>query len=239
MKTKYTRFLSLILFLLVLSFQACNLDCRNGKGALITEERQPGSFTGIRLNLPANLIVEQGPNTSFRIEAQPNILKLIQTSLKEETLTIESSECIGNNKGINIYIQLPAFSKLVVEGSGEIKGKGVITSTQLGLVINGSGNISLEANAETFFCGIKGSGQVKLSGSGKTQYVKIDGSGDFSGADFSTISSDVSVSGSGYAAVKADSNLKAQLNGSGEIRYVGNPRIDKDVNGSGEISPLR
>lgn len=206
---------------------------------MTTEEHAPGSFTGIRLNIPAKLIVEQGTSTQFRIEAQPNILKMIHTSMKEETLTIESAQCIGDTKGINIYIQLPAFSKLVVEGSGDIKGKGVITANQLGLVVHGSGTIKLEANAENLFCGIKGSGQVKLSGTGKTQHIKIDGSGEFSGSGFRTVTSDVDVSGSGLAIVAADSNLHALVNGSGQIHYIGNPRIEKDINGSGEISPLR
>jgi hypothetical protein len=164
---------------------------------------------------------------------------MISTSLKEETLTIESSECIGSVKGINVYIKAPNFSKLIVEGSGDIHGKGVINTGHLGIVVNGSGNIELEANAESLFCGIKGSGQVKLSGSGKTQHVKIEGSGYFSAAEFSSVSADININGSGSAAVSADSSLKAQVNGSGEIRYTGNPRIEKDVNGSGEIGPLR
>ncbi|MEI6576097.1 MAG: head GIN domain-containing protein [Bacteroidota bacterium] len=230
----------IMLFLLTaIVFNSCISNCKHGRGELVKENREPGTFSGIRLKVPANLIIEQGSTPSFSIEAQENIQKIISTTLKEETLIIESSECIGDNKGINIYIQLPVFTKLVVEGSGEIHSKNSLTSDQLGLAVNGSGFISVKADAALLFCGIKGSGEVKISGTGKTQHVKVEGSGSFKGEDFHVFHSDASISGSGDATVAADSSLQANVNGSGSIRYVGNPKIDQRVNGSGSISRLK
>jgi len=189
----------LLLFLATLLVNSCMYDCERGKGALVKESRDPGLFSGIRLKVPAKLIVTQGEQPGFFIEAQPNILKMIRTSLKEETLTIESESCIGDNKGITIHISRPLFTKLIVEGSGEITSTDTLAGDQLGLAVDGSGNIEVLANTDLMFGGIKGSGSIKVSGKGKTQHLRIDGSGNFACEAFRARSTDITINGSGNA----------------------------------------
>lgn len=220
------------------TFSSCNIDCIRGEGNLVTEDRNPGAFNSIKLEIPANVVLTQGQELQTRVEAQQNLLPHIKTTINRDKLVISSDDCIGENKGITLYITIPDIEMLSVDGSGDIKSTSTLNTSKLELVINGSGNISLDANAELIYCGIKGSGNVLLKGSSKQQYIKIDGSGDYIAVDFPTENTEVYINGSGNADVFAISKLKADISGSGGVRYKGNPDVKSRVTGSGDVTRL-
>jgi hypothetical protein len=144
-----------------------------------------------------------------------------------------------------------------IRGSGDMKFK-TLRGDNIKVRIDGSGDVSVDAViAKSVEGAIRGSGDMKFS-SLKTDAVKvsIDGSGDFSAAGIadtvdariagsgdirmrSLLARDVtvSISASGDAEVNATEKLKATVNGSGEVRYVGAPKnLTKSVQGSGSVT---
>jgi hypothetical protein len=144
-----------------------------------------------------------------------------------------------------------------IRGSGDMKFK-TLRGDNIKVRIDGSGDVAVDAMiAKSVEGAIRGSGDMKFS-SLKTESVKvsIDGSGDFSAAGITETvdariagSGDirmrsllarevtVSISASGDAEVNATEKLKATVNGSGGIRYVGAPKnLTKSVQGSGSVT---
>jgi hypothetical protein len=229
--------LCLIVLCLNLNLTSCR-HCTDGKGELTTSNIDPGAFSSIKLKIPAKLTIEQGLKQEVRIEAQPNILKLLKPRLSQDALVIESTECIGENKGINIFISNPTYNTLVLDGSGSITGQGAINTNQLELAVNGSGKIQLLANSETLFAGIKGSGEIIIEGSTHKEYIRIDGSGRFYGVKTPAVKGDIQLNGSAVAEVFCLEKLEATVNGSGTIKYKGNPQLRSKINGSGGVNRL-
>lgn len=217
---------------------SCSLVCIDGEGNIASEDRNPGSFHSIKLKIPARVILEQGQQYQTRIEAEQNLIPLIKTEITRERLEITAEKCIGSTKGITIYITVPEIELLSIEGSGSVVTASPINGGRLELVINGSGTMKLEATAELLFCGLKGSGQIEISGSSKQQYVKITGSGVYNAASFATAESEIAITGSGLAEVFTIDKLKAEIDGSGEIRYKGNPTLKSQINGSGGVNRI-
>ncbi|MHC1707639.1 MAG: head GIN domain-containing protein [Bacteroidales bacterium] len=238
MKQSFQRLGTLACFAFIAIAISCDTMCIRGEGGITTEDRNMGTFHSIKLNIPAQVKLTQGAVIQTRIEAQPNLLKLIKTSVAKEKLEITSDECFGENKGITVFITMPQINLLSIDGSGNIETTSPINVSKLELVIHGSGDIKLNATSELVYCGIKGSGNVILAGSSKQQYVKIDGSGNYKASDFATENSEINIQGSGNAEVFAISRLKAEISGSGSVFYKGNPDVKSKINGSGNISRL-
>ena len=214
---------------------SCNPDCIQGEGDSKTEARNPGTYDGIKLEIPADVVVEQSLTPEFTINAQANILANIQTEVSNGTLIIKSKECFGNYNDIKISVKLPEVSKMIINGSGSIKTNGKIKSEHLEFGINGSGDIEAEADAASIYSGIKGSGSLKIKGTAKQQYVKISGSGSYEAADLAAVEGDFSIAGSGSMRVYVLEKLNAKVAGSGEITYKGSPKTSINVEGSGKV----
>jgi lipopolysaccharide export system protein LptA len=216
-------------------FSSCDIACIRGEGNLVTENRDPGSFNGIKLSIPGNVVITQGSVTQAKIQAQQNLQRYIKTNVRKGRLEITSDECFGENKGITVFVTVPEIQYLSIDGSGSISSDSTLNVSKLELVINGSGDIDLSATAELVYCGIKGSGNVDLKGSSKQQFIRINGSGNYNAFTFPSDYAEIEINGSGDAEIFALSKLRADIQGSGNIYYKGNPDVKSSIHGSGNI----
>jgi hypothetical protein len=235
---KSIRGLAFILPAIFLLISSCDPICMEGTGPLKNEIQTVKPFSGIRLKVAGELIVEQGPVQEVSIEVQDNIRKLIKLDVKNETLEIENTECIGSNEGIIIHVIAPEINKLIISGSGKISSKGKLTATHMEFGVNGSGYIEAEVDVKSLYAGIKGSGEIVLKGNAAQQNIKVMGSGNYKAIDLATITAEAGIDGSGEISVYVLEKLKAVINGSGNIHYKGSPEIQTKVNGSGFVNKI-
>ncbi|HRY32317.1 MAG TPA: head GIN domain-containing protein [Bacteroidales bacterium] len=221
--------------LIAVLFLSCSFDCENGSGEIVSEDRDIREINGVKLQIPADLLIEQGNTTSFRIEAQQNILSLITTTVSQGVLTISSQSCFGIHKPIRIRVSTPDIRKLSVSGSGAIRTENPVNTGKLELAVQGSGSIQIDANCEVLYSGIKGSGEMILSGTAHRQYVRIDGSGAYNAGQLASTSTEVEINGSGTAEVFPVEKLGVDIRGSAVVRYSGKPVVSSRIDGSGEV----
>ena len=214
---------------------SCHENCLTGKGEVIAHTQDIGAYSAIKLKVPATVYLEQNASQEVKVEAQNNINDNLTFRISEEVLIIDSKRCIGENKGISIYLKTPTITKLTIEGSGNINGQGIFNTDQLELAVKGSGDINVKANAGIVFAGTKGSGNIVVAGTAQKQYIKIDGSGNYNGSVLPTVKSDVYINGSGEASVHTIENLFVNIAGSGNVKYKGNPKVSSKIEGSGQL----
>ena len=205
---------------------------------VVTESREVAPFTGIDLNIPADVYVSQGLPQEIKITAKEGVLKQIETMVTDGVLEIEYDTCVSNPDSIKIYITAQDIHKLRINGSGDISTLYGITADDLELEINGSGDINVEANAAKIINEINGSGDIKLSGSSKTLQIEINGSGDVHALDAPTDNCTITVNGSGDCKVFVKTSLEIKVNGSGDVGYKGSPHISTSIIGSGSVNKL-
>lgn len=224
---------------IIVSLSSCTKV--NGKGPVMSETRNEGSFTKIDFGTSGRLFYRQGSAERIEIKAQKNILNVIETKVKDGELVIKikNNTIIHSYETIEVFIESPAIRGFKVNGSGDIIAGESIQTDQLYADISGSGKIDLkELTADRFESRIQGSGDVLVRGgetvSGK---LRISGSGDMNLVNLKAETMTTETSGSGDMRVWVTEELDAKISGSGSVRYKGSPQVTLKVTGSGNVAP--
>ncbi|MDQ3071887.1 MAG: DUF2807 domain-containing protein [Bacteroidota bacterium] len=211
-------------------------DCAQGNGQVSKETRDIPAFHSIESNGSFEIYLTQGTATTFRIEAESNILPLITAEVHEGTLVLDTKKCIDSSKGVKIYLSAATLKNIILNGSGVIVTNSKFSlSTNLRLVINGSGNITFNIAVPRVESLINGAGNISLDGEATEQNISIIGSGSLMAYDIISKKVSLDIQGSGSIEVNATQRLEATISGSGSVSYHGSPEVIKYVTGSGEI----
>lgn len=212
-------------------------DCKKGKGARIERELSLAEFTGIELDVQANVFISLGTEQRVVVEGQSNVVNDIELDVQGKVWEIEFDRCYKNYDDLDIFITVTDLTKLELNSSGNIVSQTDFTANQVALRITGSGNIIMnDLDASGVSSTITGSGSILLSGSATTHDVFVTGSGDVGSFGFVTTNSDISIVGSGDVEVNVSSDLDVGIAGSGSVYYKGDPNsVSSSISGSGNV----
>jgi len=211
-----------------------------GSGKLQQQTREVASFNGLAMNLPGQVTLRLGERESVSIEADDNLLPLIDTVVENGTLRIRGSKRNTSLRSSKLKIVVTArqVERISVGGSGNVEARG-LHGDKLRFDVGGSGSITAtELDSGALAVSIGGSGS--FHGSGKTQQLtaSIGGSGQIEAGRLAANTVQVSIGGSGAADVWASDALSVNIGGSGEVRYVGDPALSRSIQGSGGVRRL-
>jgi hypothetical protein len=158
-----------------------------------------------------------GSAASLKVSAEENLLGMIRTRVKGNSLIIDTKKNISPRKEIVIEITTPSLSDLDVSGANNIDVDN-ISCDEFNLDLSGAGTVDLRGEVEKFTADLSGAGSIKAKQL-KAKDVRI------------------SVSGAASADVYASKFLDASVSGVGSIEYFGDPEKTKtDVSGVGSIT---
>jgi hypothetical protein len=212
-------------------------DRVSGNGPVVAESRTIAGFSRVDLAVGGSVYLTQGPTTSIRVEAQRNVLDVLQTNVSNERLTISFGRVnVHHHEPIRVYVTTPNLSSVSVSGSGELLGREAWQVQDLDLSVSGSGSIGFDKLlARDLNTDISGSGSVGLGGEARDHNVRISGSGQINTYALSLQTADVTISGSGSCYLTAAQALRATISGSGKVYYKGHPAVTVRVSGSGRV----
>lgn len=211
-----------------------------GSGIRKLETRDVGPFTGVALALNAVVGLRQGDKDAVVVEADDNILPLVETVVDNGTLTIRFRKRTGTIRANVIRVNLTArtIEFLAVAGTGDIHA-GKLQARSLAAKVSGSGDIRIgQLDAASFKASISGSGNLTVAGRTDALQASIAGSGNLLLDKLETRSATLKIAGSGYAKVWARETLTVNVAGSGDVDYYGSPVLTRSVAGSGTIKRL-
>ncbi|MBK7406955.1 MAG: DUF2807 domain-containing protein [Saprospirales bacterium] len=228
--------------------------CVNGRGDRVTELLAIPDFTGIELNIAADVYIVQGPAQKIEVEAQQNIIDLLKRDVRDDVWRIEFDRCTFDYSLVEITITVPDLNLIRINSSGDINGLGQFLANDMELVLTGSGDLQLDLVAGKVNTRISGSGDLELdveaneldatiSGSGdfraagQTQDLNVltSGSGDFKGYELEAKNAALKISGSGDIQCLVTDNMDVTITGSGSVHYKGFPVINVTITGSGDL----
>ncbi len=213
------------------------VNCTEGSGKIITENRTVDAFDSVRIAGSANVFVTQESTPSLRVEAADNIMEKVRTTIDGHTLAVETDGGCFKNVKLNVYATMADIKRLEITGSGAIETKSSIKTDALDVVIKGSGDAKLNVTAKTVNTELKGSGDITFYGKADTLNINKSGSGDIRASNFLAQKSFVTTSGTGSCEVNAVEQLDLKNSGSGDIYYTSNPpQLTVSNTGSGKIS---
>ena len=210
-----------------------------GTGPTETEVRTLRNFSRVELKIDAQVILTQGAQQEVRVEAQRNILDILETEINGDQLEIEYGRYdVRSHDPVKVYITVPSLSEVDLSGSGKIQSAAPWTATSFRAHVSGSGEIIMNfAKVDGLRTNVSGSGEMRLSGVAQSNNATISGSGKIYAYDLATQDTYASITGSGKSYVTAARSLDVDLSGSGSVYYRGNPKVSSRITGSGKVVP--
>jgi hypothetical protein len=188
-----------------------------GSGDLTTESRNVDDFKRIKSTGSFDVNIEVGKEYSLEITFDDNLIDLITSEVRGNTLYLTSEEHYRSRRSCKIDITVPELELVKLSGSGDI------TVTNL--------------DSDKFEYTISGSGDLVASGKVDELEVRISGSGDIDTRELIAKTVYATVSGSGDIKLYAEETLEGRVSGSGDIYYYGDPEnVSTSVSGSGDIT---
>lgn len=205
-------------------------DCFKSNGSEITETRDLGSFTIIKLHDNIDLNIIKGLEYKVDVVAGKHIIKNITTTVSEGILNIDNNnKCNfvrGYKRKVTVNITLPYIFRVESRGVGTIRFPDVFLQDTIQLMAENSGDIYLNGVFNQIKTSSHGNGDIYLSGTCDRLYGYTYGTNILKAEEL-TIKSFVFVENISIG----DCFINAPLNGpleyniwrSGNIYYKGNP----------------
>ncbi|MFM2266845.1 MAG: hypothetical protein RL757_286 [Bacteroidota bacterium] len=242
---QYSLFFALVLAFFIVRKSSCG--CNNfslfsetarGTGAMLKQSRPATGFVNVSSSCSGDVEVTQDSTFSVEIEAQKEILDIIETVVEGNTLKVRVKKGYSIDGEVHVRVHAPQFEDLSLAGSGNLVAKTALNCPKLKVELAGSGRIELQnLQSSDFSIGVAGSGDVVCSGGAVTTAdVSVAGSGDIDLEKLAVKKMKISISGSGNATCNVEETLDANVSGSGDIKYKGKPMTNTHVSGSGTVS---
>ena len=210
-----------------------------GSGDLETEKRDVSGFDEIHFSGMGNLVIEQGDEEALTIEADDNIIDLIETEVRGDELKInfrKGFNVVPTTK-IKFFLTVKDLDRVDLSGVGDIDCESFQTD-DLEFNISGSGNVDFKVDADRLETNVSGLGDIYLEGTVDFHKVQISGSGKYDARNLESRECEVEVSGLGSATVNVSGDLEIDISGAGNVYYIGDPRISQHISGLGRIKSL-
>ena len=202
-----------------------------------TEERSLTTFTGIELDIEADLEITPGDGQAptLSITAESKLIRNILTHVEDGLLKIRFDRCVRKHENILIKVQSGALNNLILTGLGSVVFVDTMTTTALKAEVRGAGTMDLSVRGDSMTSVIEGAGTITLRGNATNQVIRNYDSGAVKAFDLNTTNTFVEINGSGGCEVRALELLDAKIDGSGDVLYKGSPQIVLVTTGTGSL----
>ena len=192
-------------------------DRVKGSGSRKSEEREVGEFNSIEVNGAYRVEVTNGKGGTLEVEADDNLLPLIETEVSGRRLRIT------NRRGLDAR-ELPRV-RLSVPDLREVSVTGACDFTVTGLA------------ADRLKFSSDGASKLRAAGEANELEVTLNGAGAIDARELRARSARVTTNGAGAVSVYASDSLDATVNGVGTVEYYGEPKVvNPQVNGLGKVT---
>jgi hypothetical protein len=223
----------IVLFAMILT-TSCNMG--EEPGPLAMEERTLSAFDGIRVETIGKVNLHIAPDYKVVIRTNVNVLNDITLSILENDLYIKLT---GNHKKIDLLefdVYAPEYTSIRLDGVADIRSDDFISTPTLTIEQDGVGNIYLaDIESQNAYFDLQEVGDVEVHGNVDTIIAKHGGVGNLRLFDLIGRNGDIKLTGTGNIDIHVTEDLKINLSGVGDIRYMGDPSMSVNHTGVGKI----
>jgi hypothetical protein len=241
MKTTRTNSTGIISAMLItlLIIVSCNVIGEMGSGNVIRQERKVSSFNGIDVSGAFDVRLTQGTSNSVIVETDDNLMDLIRTEVRGNTLVIDNKKPIYHSKSLKVFITFTDLKSIDLSGAVDIESQGKLTLPELAITGSGASNGKLDMDVQRLGIDFSGGSKLKLTGSAKDVDVDASGAVDLFAFDFPAENYKLDISGAGKAEINVSKNLNVDISGAASIHYKGSPtNIYQDISGAGTVKKV-
>ena len=234
--------------LIIILMSACNiiagpLSITQGSGNVISQVRDVSNFNQVSLGGFGELILTQGTNEGLKIEAEDNILPLLTSEVRNNTLYLDFKNqnwrnSIHPTKPVKFYVTYKNINGVNISGTATVSADQINTDS-FSLVSSGASKINIGTlNAQTLNLDFSGGADCQIAGTAASQTIVISGMAHYNAAKLASDAVTIHISGSGDTTIWAKNNLDITISGAGIVNYYGQPKVTRNISGAGKINSL-
>jgi len=212
-------FFSILILLIIFVQGEALAECEggiDGNGFTKTESRAVTDFSKIYITGSFDAEIHSGEPYSLSITADENILPIIKSVVRGQTLYISSTDSYCTQNVLYLEIGTEKLNGIHSSGATDIQLTGV--------------------DSEKFDIRLEGACDMQIQGTAGKVISELKGGSDLDAKELKAGKVSVSITGAGDATVYASDILEAEITGMGDIVYYGKPKvIRKNITGLGDI----
>jgi len=231
--------IALTIFLTLQSGCSYGFGGIKGDGNVVKQERDIGSFSSLDVGGAFKVYLTQGDKEALVVEADENLLDVISTEVRGNSLIIKTTETIRNSEAMNIYLTFVKMDEMEISGACHLVAENKMTFDDLGMDCSGASDIELKLAAEYLELELSGASQIDLYGSAGSVSMDISGASDLDAYDLEARKYSIDISGAASAKIFVTEELSADVSGASSLKYKGGATlVDWDVSGAGNLKKI-
>ncbi|MBL4745257.1 MAG: DUF2807 domain-containing protein [Flavobacteriaceae bacterium] len=227
-----------VLFFSTTSCLIDNFTGVKGNGNIISENRKINSdFDAIKVSQGIELILSQSDDFSLIVEADENIMDLLKTEVKGNTLHISFEKNVYYASARKVYLNTRSLSSLATSSGANIISENIIKSESLDLDASSGSSINVKIRTHYVQCETSSGATMNVSGTTLSSKFRASSGSSIHATELASKNTTAKVSSGANMDIYASESLTAKASSGGNIDYAGNPKtIDKDTSSGGSVS---
>jgi hypothetical protein len=230
--------------ILVATLTSCNFDMHfgqtNGNGNVVTEERNINEgFDKVKGSAGLDVYLTEGSENKVVVEADENLMDIIETNVINGKLTIRANKNIGRSKAKKVHVTYTNLTSIEASSGADVVGNSVIKSETLNLDCSSGADIEVEVLSRDLYAETSSGADIVVSGKTVNFTAKASSGSDLKAKKLNAIDCNARASSGADITVNVKDRLDAKASSGGDVRYYGNPEaVSKDRGSSGSIRKM-
>jgi hypothetical protein len=225
------------LFILAVSVSACHFDWNigqiNGNGNVITEERPvTDDFDEVKGSAGVDVYLTEGDSYKIVVEADENLMDIIETNISEGRLNIRANQNIGRSKAKKVHVTYTKLTGIYATSGADVISNSVIKSEVLNLESNSGADLELDINAREVYAECSSGADMKISGRAQRLTASASSGSDLKARDLEVKYCKASASSGADITVNVLEEIDGRASSGGDVRYYGDPTAVSVKDGS-------
>jgi hypothetical protein len=234
----------IIAVLLLATLNSCIMDMHfghtNGNGNVIMEERHLNDdFDQVKGSAGLDVYLTEGAENKVVVEADENLMDIIETNVVNGKLTIRANKNIGRSKAKKVHVTYKNLNSIEASSGADVIGNSVIKSETLNLDSSSGADIEIEVLTRDLYAETSSGADIVVSGKTLNFNAKATSGSDLKAKKLNAIDCNARASSGADITVNVKDRLDAKASSGGDVRYYGNPEaVSKDGGSSGSIRKM-
>jgi len=202
-------------------------------GGQQSENRNVGSFKGIKVAEGIDVYLKKGAKEALRVEVTGIKPGDVITEVSGDYLKIHMQEGRYRDRTVKVYVTYVEVNKLSSSSASNIFAEGTIKTKALSLSASSAGTIDIEIEVEDLEASASSAAELELRGKARNVEIDASSAGEVDAYELVADAVVVDVSSGGGAKVNVVKEINAHASSGGSIRYKGNPERSNTNSSSG------
>jgi hypothetical protein len=226
----------LLAFVLAASLSSCIGDFGfgqiQGNGNVEKQVRPVGEFTQVSGAAGLDVYLTEGNENRVEVEADQNLLEVIETQVVNGRLRIRAAKNIGRAKSKKVHVTYVSLNGIEASSGADVIANSVVRSETLNLEASSGADLEVEVFAKEVFAETSSGSDMKLSGKAESLSAKASSGSDLDARELLVSSCSADASSGADITVHVKDRLETEASSGGDIHYYGDPAAVSNRGGS-------